>query len=361
MHDIKDEWRDLCARAVEPNVFFEPDVALNAIPVFGKNVIAALVWIGEHPRHLAALMLVRKVRRNGITPTLHGFTNPFSGLSMPLIDRDMVEPVIAALLDHIRDNPELPKTLLIPFVAEDGPLAAAFEAVLAQRGANFAVFDRHRRALFAPVTERENYFKTVLSSKKRKELRRQRNRLEDSGPLTFSISTPQDTAAALDEFLTLEASGWKGDKGTAVARDPATCNFFSKSVLGLAHAGQATIARLTQNGRTLAAGVILRSGNGAWFWKVAYDENLSQTSPGVQLTLDLTEEIARDPAIAFIDSCAVPDHPMIDHFWRERRQVADWMIGLNPRRPFALDVAAEHLRRHARLMLKRAYHWVKKK
>ena len=65
LHDIKDEWRDLCARAVEPNVFFEPDVALNAIPVFGKNVIAALVWIGEHPRHLAGLMLVRKVRRNG--------------------------------------------------------------------------------------------------------------------------------------------------------------------------------------------------------------------------------------------------------------------------------------------------------
>ena len=292
---------------------------------------------------------------------LHGFTNPFSGLSMPLVDRDLAEPAIAALLDHVRDNPELPNTMLIPFVAEEGPLAAAFEAVLTQRDANFAVFDRHRRALFAPVTERENYFKTVLSSKKRKELRRQRNRLEDSGPLTFSISTPQDTAAALDEFLTLEVSGWKGDKGTAIARDPATSNFFSKSVLGLAHAGQATIARLTQNGRTLAAGVILKSGNGAWFWKVAYDENLSQTSPGVQLTLDLTEAIARDHAVAFIDSCAVPDHPMIDHFWRERRQVADWMIGLDPRRPFALDVAAEHLRRKTRLMLKRVYHWVKKK
>ncbi len=151
LHDIKDEWRDLCARAVEPNVFFEPDVALNAIPVFGKNVVAALVWIGQHPRHLVGLMLVRNTRRNGITPVLHGFTNPFSGLSLPLIDRDMAEPVIGALLDHIRDNPKLPKTILIPLVAEEGPLAAAFDAVLAQRHANFAVFDRHRRALVAPV------------------------------------------------------------------------------------------------------------------------------------------------------------------------------------------------------------------
>jgi O-antigen/teichoic acid export membrane protein/CelD/BcsL family acetyltransferase involved in cellulose biosynthesis len=361
LHDIKDDWRALCARAIEPNVFFEPDVALNAIPVFGENVVAALVWTVEIPRRLVGLMLVRKVRRNGITPALHGFTNPFSGLSLPLIDRDMAEPTIAALLDHIRGNPQLPNTLLIPFVAEEGPLAAAFDAVLAQRGANFAVFDRHRRALFAPAAERESYFKTVLSSKKRKELRRQRNRLEDSGPLTFSMSTQEDTAAALDDFLTLEASGWKGDKGTAVARDPAVCNFFSKAVLGLASVGQATIARLTQNGRPLAAGVILKSGKGAWFWKVAYDETLSQTSPGVQLTLDLTEAIARDPSIAFIDSCAVPDHPMIDHFWRERLAVADWMIGLNPRRPFALDVAVEHLRRRTRLALKRLYHAIKKK
>ncbi len=100
-----------------------------------------------------------------------------------------------------------------------------------------------------------------------------------------------------------------------MARDPATCNFFSKAVLGLADGGTGNnrpAERRTAG--ALAAGVILKSGKGAWFWKVAYDETLSQTSPGVQLTLDLTEEMARDHDIAFIDSCAVPDHPMIDHF-----------------------------------------------
>jgi CelD/BcsL family acetyltransferase involved in cellulose biosynthesis len=287
---------------------------------------------------------------------LHGFTNPFSGLSMPLVDRDMAVAVISALLDHICGDPKLPKTMLLPFIAEDGAFAAAFHAALAQRTARFAAFDRHRRAQFAPEGDREGYFTRALSGKKRKELRRQRNRLEDAGALTFSLSNAQDTPAALREFLVLEAAGWKGEEGTAVQREAETKTFFENAVLGLAGAGKATIARLTQGGRTLAAGVIIKSGNGAWFWKVAYDESLSQNSPGVQLTLDLTEALARDPRIAFIDSCAIPDHPMIDHIWRERRQIADWMICLDPRRPFALDCMVETLRRRTRIAAKRLYH-----
>jgi len=360
LHAVTEEWRALCARAIEPNVSLEPDMALNAIPVFGKGVEAALVWTAEAPRRLAGLLLFQITRRNGVTPMLYGFTNPYNQLGSPLFDRDMAEPAITALLDHIRDNPKLPNTILLPLIAEDGPLAAAFDAVLAQRGARCAVFDRHRRALFAPASDRENYFKTALSSKKRKELRRQRNRLEDAGPLAFSLSAPEDTATALDDFLTLEAAGWKGTTRTAVALNPAIAKFFSQTVTALARKHQATIARILQNGRPLAAGIILKSGHGAWFWKVAYDETLSQTSPGVQLTLDLTEAIARDPGIAFIDSCAIPDHPMIDHIWRERRQIADLMIGLSPLRPFMIDVGAEQLRRRTRLMLKRAYHRVKK-
>ena len=356
MHTVATRWRDLCSRAIEPNIFLDPDFALNAAPLFGKNVIFGLVWsCSERPRRLVGLIAVRNVIRSGVTPILVGFTHPFSGLSMPLVDRDLAVPVIAALLDHIAANPQLPKTMVIPFVGEEGPFAAAFNTVLGQRKANLAIFDRHQRATFAPG-EREGYFNRTLSSKKRKELRRQRNRLEDGGPLAFSLSTPEETPAALQDFMTLEASGWKGVRGTAVKCDPGTRKFFEDMVAGLAERGQATIARLTQGGRPIAAGIVVRSGNGAWFLKVAYDETQSQYSPGVQLTLDLTEALSRDKNIAFIDSCAVQDHPMIDHYWRERRQCADWLIGLDPRRPFALDRKVEHGRREFRKLLKWVYY-----
>jgi O-antigen/teichoic acid export membrane protein/CelD/BcsL family acetyltransferase involved in cellulose biosynthesis len=358
--DISDEWRALCKRAIEPNVFFEPAYLRNAAPRFGKNVVVALIWsTATMPRRLVGLLPVRNVLRSGFTPMLVGFTHPFSALSMPLIDAELAIPAVGALLDHISGDAGLPKTLVIPFVAANGAFAAAVQAVMAQRSARFAAFDRHSRALYAPAGERDGYVTRALSGKKRKELRRQRSRLEDSGALTFSLSNPPETPAALQEFLALEAAGWKGKRGTAVQCDRATREFFIKAVSGLAAENQATIARLRQAGRLIAAGVVIKSGKGAWFLKIAYDEALAQYSPGVQLTLDLTEALARDPDIAFIDSCAIADHPMIDHLWRERLQVADWMIGLNPRRPFALDCQVERLRRQVRSVLKWFYYKIR--
>ncbi len=40
-------WRDLAARALEPNVFYEPAFALAAAPVFGRDAGAVLVWSGR--------------------------------------------------------------------------------------------------------------------------------------------------------------------------------------------------------------------------------------------------------------------------------------------------------------------------
>jgi hypothetical protein len=81
--------------------------------------------------------------------------------------------------------------------------------------------------------------------------------------------------------------------------------------------------------------VRLRSGRAAWFWKIAYDESVARFSPGVLLTLALTEELLEDAAVAHADSCATADHPMIDHVWRERLPLCDRLIAVRPQAPFA--------------------------
>ena len=40
-------------------------------------------------------------------------------------------------------------------------------------------------------------------------------------------------------------------------------------------------------GRAVVAAITLSSGATAWFWKIAYDEDLAHCSPGVQLAVDL--------------------------------------------------------------------------
>jgi len=344
--DIAAEWRALAQRAAEPNAFYEPAFALAAAPVLGADAGAVLVWSAA-PRRLIGLFPCRiEQRRYGLRlPLLAGWTHPYGPLGTPLVDRDAADAAVAAFLDHIAEDARLPKLLLMSYLVDDGPVWAAFARAIAQRGARAARFGAHRRALLAP-RERAGYLDASLGHKKRKELRRQRRRLDETGGVAFTLAAePDEVGRAMEDFIALEAQGWKGAAGTAAGQTAAVRTFMSEAVANLARDGQARVARLMHGGCAIAAGVLLRSGDGAWFWKIAYDEGAARASPGVQLTLDLTDAILSDPAIAWCDSCATPGHAMIDSVWRERRPVVDLMIALAPGFDFTLACRMESVRR----------------
>jgi hypothetical protein len=347
-----DEWRALAARALEPNVFYEPAFALAAAPVFGRDAGAGLVWSRGNPMRLLGLFPARiERRRYGLAcPILVGWTHPYGPLGSPLVDRDAAEAVIAAWLDHVSSTPDLPKFLLMPYLPAEGPLAQAFGAALQRTGGKSSAFGGHRRALLAPGAGRGGYLDHAIGHKKRKELRRQRKRLADTGAVTSDgAEDPQAVKAAVGDFLALEASGWKGRAGTAAQDDSAIRDFLESAVAALAAERKARIDRLCVDGRPIAASMTLVSGGTAWCWKTAYDESVARYSPGAQVLLDLTQRLLDDPGIVRADSCATADHPMIDHIWRERLPLCDRLVhvGSGNTIGFALVKALETLRRFA--------------
>lgn len=343
-------WRRLAEGALEPNVFYEPSFAMPAASVFGNDASAALVWShGPHPRLLGFFPACMERRRYGIDmPVLVGWTHPYAPLGAPLVDREKCNSVIAAWLDDIARHSQLPKLMLLPYLPDEGPLAGAIEDALAARAAHSARFARHTRAVLAADNERQSYLASAIERKKRKELRRQRKRLGERGELTLiNACDAPAVAGALDDFLLLEARGWKGRAGTAARCDERIAGFMQRAVTSLAAEGKARILRLCSDGKSIASIVTLRSGDAAWCWKIAYDEDKARFSPGVQVLLDQTEILLADGDIAQTDSCATPEHPMIDHIWRERRTLADRLICLGPSRSirFALACGLEGLRR----------------
>jgi hypothetical protein len=176
-------------------------------------------------------------------------------------------------------------------------------------------------------------------------LRRQRRRLAECGPLSFALaSAPGEVAAALADFLGLEAGGWKGRAGTAMSQD-ADVRRFETAIGALAARGATRVASLSCRSRPIACVLTLVSGNVAWSWKVAYDESFAAFSPGVQAFLDLTEALLADDQLVCLDSCAVENHPMIDHLRRERLSLGDLLIGLRGGATFALVCRLEGARR----------------
>jgi CelD/BcsL family acetyltransferase involved in cellulose biosynthesis len=350
LEPIVPAWRELVAEAIEPNIFYEPAFALAAAPLFGSDVFAGLVWSDSTPRQLLGFFPVRIARRRyGVPiPILVAWTHRYAPLGTPLVRRGMAEPVIAAWLNHVARDPLLPKLLLMQFLAEDGPFASALGSARAQSGGAARAFARHQRAMLEPRADRSGYLHDAVGSKKRKEWRRQRRRLGEVGELRLSTTTEAGGIVnALEDFLALEAGGWKGLVGAAVARHDDVRRFITRAIIQLAAEGKVAIYRLLVKDKAAAVIITLKSGDVVWFWKTAYDEAFAHYSPGVQLTLAATETMLADPTLAYADSCATPRHPMIDHIWRERRTLADQLIGIGSEAEFSFALAArlEGLRR----------------
>jgi CelD/BcsL family acetyltransferase involved in cellulose biosynthesis len=354
MEAITTEWRSLAERAIEPNIFYEPGFALAAAPVLGQDAGAVLVWATSG--RLLGFFPAWIERRYGLLPrVLMGWVHPYAPLGLPLVDRDDAEKVIAAWLDHLAQDKSLPAVALVPFLPQEGAFAEAFERVIAPRGTAVAHFGVHERAFFEPGEIRQDYIQHAVSAKTRKELNRKRRRLEESGALTReAVTSPFAIRAAMAEFFALEASGWKGRAGTAAAQSEDIKGFVEQAVCALAAEGKTRADLVRIDGKLVAATLVLMSQDTAWGWKIAYDEAYARFSPAVQLVYDLTQVLLGNPQIMRGDSCATPDHPMIDHLWRERLPLSDCMIALRPGPAFTAARRLEAARRRAIALAKRA-------
>ena len=122
LNSVVAAWDELATHAVEANIFYEPAFALAAAPLLGADVMAGLVWTSEPPRRLAGFFPVRVERHRYAMPlpVLAGWTHPYAPFGTPLVHRDLTEAVIAAWLDHIADDADLPDLLLLRLIREDG-------------------------------------------------------------------------------------------------------------------------------------------------------------------------------------------------------------------------------------------------
>jgi len=347
LESIVGDWRELASRALVPNVFYEPAFALAAAPLFGRGVGAVLVWSGTDPRRLLGLFPARReARRYGLRlPMFVGWTHPFAPFGAPLVEREAAEPVIAAWLAHIAGESEQPGLLMLPYLPEEGPFAAALTAILRRAHMPAAEFNRHARALLAPRGNRSAYVEHALGPRQFRELRRTARRLSELGALLFTTATePDAVAAATDDFLTLEASGWKGKAGAAVPCSGEVRSFVKAAVTALAAERKVAINRVFLDGRPIAAAITLRSGDTAWLWKAAYDETLARYSPGVMLAASLTEELVENASVERTDSCATADHRVLNRAWSERLALCDLMIAARPDAPFQRAQRLETMR-----------------
>ena len=340
-------WDELAAHAIEPNGYYLSPWALAVdAGARGRSHVDALC--GFVSRRLVALLPVVSAWRAFRLPLpIIVSAESYGTLHTPLLARDDAAAAARALCDDARDRGA--RAIVLRHVPLEGEAFHAIRDTLARAGLAPTVMHSYMRACLDATGDAESLLRDALGAKKLKELRRQRHRLSETGALSFTVArTPDEVARAIEIFLALEASGWKGKRGTALAQHDGDAAFIRGAPRQLAARGQCEIAVLAAGEIPIAAGIILKHDTRAFWFKLGVDERFARLSPGVQLALELTRYFCADASVAFVDSTAPADSPMINPIWRGRFAIGDVVIPLRANDP-AMPLIMTALRVHRRL------------
>jgi hypothetical protein len=262
-----------------------------------------------------------------------------------LIDADNPFAVVEDFVDMIaRPHLKFPQVLVLPDMRLDGSVAAVLRAVALERNLYFTETNRVERAFLHSDLDGEVYLKQTLRSHHLREFRRLKRRLGEIGKLEYSIARqPEEVRIGVEAFLSLEASGWKGRQGTAMVVDRFRAAFAREAAYGLAQQDMCRVHMLTLDGKIIACLVVFIENGCAYTWKTAFDETYSAYSPGTLLMIEVTGTHLDDPNIIQTDSCAIPDHPVMNRLWAERGPMGTLVIGLTAGADRAARQAATQL------------------
>lgn len=333
-YDLEEEMDFLTNRALEPNVFFSARFLAPAIPRLDeRQVRTALIRDDRSGRSRIRLLMPFSIEKPGFSmgPTiLRVWSNPFGPLGTPLVDAEDATETIDNLLEAL-GNPvaKLPNVIVFPDLRMDGPVAQLLRAVAINRDLPLTVANTVQRPMLESLEDGPTYLAQSVGKSHLRDMRRQMRLLEKQGHLAYCIARqPHEIGARMEEFLALEASGWKGRKRTAMVMDRLHAAFAREAVTNLAAIDAVRIHTLDLDDRAIASMIVFIMNGEAYTWKTAYDERYARFSPGKLLTSELTEWHLDDANIMRTDSCAVADHPIMSRLWRERETMGTLVIGL---------------------------------
>ena len=290
---ISEDARALCKEANLSEPFYQPDWSEAYVKAFnpqGKLILFS-VWDGKRIRAYLPLMLT-----NGFVSGLP-VRELVSCASQFACRFDLVcctgperKEVLRAMW---REISRLHKwdVLELPYVQEGSGIDELLQ--LAKSDGYSVARKLAWRALYATFREQPDGAEPWLAGAQRKfraNLRRTQKELDKLGRVSFQHRSSADPEA-LARFFQLEASGWKGREGTAIACDPGTRLFFELVATAASRDGYFSLDFLELDGKPIAAHFAMVWNGRYLLLKAAYDESYSRCGPGHLIVLEVLRNL----------------------------------------------------------------------
>ena len=250
---------------------------------FAADTPVAVYTAWEGDRLAAAIPLVR---RGG---TLAAAANAHTPWFSPLGEREPLGRVAEAVAACAASHVVLPELA----VGEERTTVLT-EALRRERSVVWVDVSRN-----APVIDRESLpaeYAAHLSRDRRREVRRLGRRLDELGATVAPLERPADVDADVERALTLEASGWKGRRGTAILNDPVTERFYRDVARAFAERDELRLSTVSLDGELVAFDLCIVANDRLWIPKGGIDEQHRRLSPGIVLLVAEIEAALDDGA-----------------------------------------------------------------
>lgn len=287
---VRGTWRRL---GIHASIYWQTAEYAEALaPRLGDDAVWAELGDGERP---AAAALLRRSRRRGLR-VLGAARIGLGNVPFPL-----------CLLDEQAFGDRPLRDLLERFGSWDvlwltGLRADSPWLSIGGRGGHARVEPHGGVGVLDVATAGE------LPRNMRDAVRKARRRIEAAGGGELTVASGAAIGAAFERHVALEASGWKGRKGTALA-----ARAFERELLGAyaQSAPGAQVRMLSIGGEPAASQLCFTTAGTLALRAIAYDERFADCSPSNVLMADLVEHCRAQAAIERIDC-------LVWHDWHAR-------------------------------------------
>jgi CelD/BcsL family acetyltransferase involved in cellulose biosynthesis len=289
---LAEDWRQLCIEGSEGQPFYRPEWIEAYLRAFAPG--ATLVLITARHNDLLQLVLPLIKEKSSISGIpvvrLRAPVNSHPG-RFDVVRRSgpQGDAAMAAVWDHLQKRKDW-DLLQIDYAPESGNISHLSELAQERGFASVQI-----RSFASPVitvpSDRDLLSKMPPNGKLRSQLKQARRQLEQTTPMSLRRFENLDRDA-LNRFYELEASGWKGQEGSAIISDQRTRQFYDEIAESAGHHNYFCLYLLEWNGQLLAAHFGLCHNGRYYSPKVAYDEKMKKFALGHLILSEIVNDCA---------------------------------------------------------------------
>jgi hypothetical protein len=328
--DYGEAWRQLAARALEPNIFAEADVVLSGAQHLedGRQVAVLFIWAGSWGeagklRGVFPLLMPRWPLWGAEVSVWRPLLSP-NGL--PLIDRTQPEETLKAAFDALALAGMRLQMLRFSGLDSHGPLAQALLGVMRATGRPLLRRAESERPFLSPQT-----MPRLLESSAILSLRQLRR--EGGSGLDWRFERVREGRAvrdAVEEFLALDAAQEDRSK-PALIDHIGSASFVRAMTRRLARDKRCRVETLRLDGCLAASAILLESKDQHWIWRIATHPAFADLEPDRQLVLHLSQDMIGERRTRLrLDLCQDKDHDRLKDLWPDSCLTTHLAIATRP-------------------------------